>query len=430
MDDIGYERVRITNASPGDLTDDGRRARASGASRVELDARFWRPRMAGPFPAVVVLEGFGRTDSAHSERYGRLLARNGVAALAINSFAARRPATWMRYVPLGCVTEAMTVGDAFAALAWLAARPDVERGRIANIGIGHGGTAALLTAYEQLGRRFATGVERFAAHISICGPSVVRVTDYRTTGAPVTILRGRTDRDFDPDRLRLIVRDLEQGGSAVEDIPLAGGPGPENAPSLRRSRSPGIRKLALRIDPDGALVDERSGRMVTTPTTRLMAIARSLGLGAAAVGHDESFMRQSDDILLRALAFGTQASRRRMDCELAADVMTGSVRTAEVPTANAVRPGVAATQAAGPVLFPSRFSCLTSASLPSARLPAARLPSASLAVARLPSASLPVACLSSASVSSASPSPGMSSPSPSLPSKNLNVRSTSSWSIA
>jgi dienelactone hydrolase len=302
MEDVNHERVRITTASPFVLTD-----LAEKTTTAPLPADFYTPAATPPpWPAVVVNEGLGGVKNVRERRYGRFLASHGFAALVIDSFASRGFHTAAHPIRAINVTESMMVADAFASLAWLVERPDVDRHQIGNIGFSYGGMICILTAYEQLRRLFVRTDDRFAAHVSYYGPTVPRLEDYRTTGAPIVILNGELDMNFDPKRLHLIAGDLSNGGSAVENIVF-----PETYHQWdsddveRRFDQFNIRAMQTRITPDHGIIDERSGRRISDFRTRLFAIARSVSLKGFHLKRNEEVMSETDNILLRYLATRT-----------------------------------------------------------------------------------------------------------------------------
>ncbi|MBJ3778595.1 dienelactone hydrolase family protein [Acuticoccus mangrovi] len=303
MTDVQFEPVRLATQNPFVLSDFGNGNGESKASAV-LQAELYRPvGVAPPYPAVVVSEGLGGIKTARERRYGRFLAEHGYMALVIDSFATRGFANSAHPIRAINVTESMMLADAFAALGWLAARDDVDPRRICHIGFSYGGMISLLTAYEQIRRHFVPGDLAFAAHVSYYGPTVPRLEDYATTRAPIAILNGELDANFDPRRLDLIAGDLREGGSAVENVVFPDTYHQWDSDDLvRRFDRFNIRALGTRIDPLYAIIDERSGSVVRNFATRLLMIARSVSLKGFHLLRDPDVMRRSDEILLRHLA--------------------------------------------------------------------------------------------------------------------------------
>ncbi|WP_075222568.1 dienelactone hydrolase family protein [Acuticoccus yangtzensis] len=299
MDDVSYETVRIPTANPFVLADHD-----PSGKPVPMAAELYKPAtLPGPFPAVVVSEGLGGVKTVRERRYGRFLAQHGFVALVVDSFKTRGFHKAAHPIRAVNVTESMMLADAFAGLTWLADRPDVDPARIYNIGFSYGGMISILTAYEQIRRLFVASDEKFAAHVSYYGPTVPRLEDYRTTGAPVAILNGELDENFDPKRLELIAGDLKNGGSLVENVVFPDTYHQWDSDDLKRRFDPfNIKALGVWIDPDNKLFDERNGRQVKDFKSRLMMIAGSVSLKGFHLLRDPEIMQKSDRILLNYLS--------------------------------------------------------------------------------------------------------------------------------
>ena len=112
----------------------------------------------------------------------------------------------------------MFLADAYAALAFLAERPEIDPRRIALIGFSYGGMVTTYAAYAQVAERYAPGGPRFAAHVAFYAPCIAEFEDHRTTGAPLLMLYGARDAIIDPERCARVAAQLEEGGSEVEVI--------------------------------------------------------------------------------------------------------------------------------------------------------------------------------------------------------------------
>lgn len=299
MDDVNYTRVQIPACSPFVLTDYGVRE-----TPCTLPAELYTPAtLKPPYPAVVISEGLGGVKVARERRYGRFLAQNGFAALVIDSFSARGFGNSPHPIRAINVTETMMLADAFAALTWLAERPDVDRKRIYITGFSYGGMITILAAYEQLRKLFVQTDDKFAAHVSYYGPTVPRLEDYTTTGAPVVVLNGELDRNFSPERLELIAEDLKKGGSAVQNIVFADAYHQWDSNDIeKRFDRFNIRRLGTRITPEHRILEESSGTEIKGFTSRLAMIARKVSLQGFHLMRNPDVMRESDEILLRTFS--------------------------------------------------------------------------------------------------------------------------------
>lgn len=121
------------------------------ASGVTLTGVLSVPGGGGRKPAVVAMHGCGGfqangapmpRDADWAERWRQA----GYIVLQPDSFSARGYAGGVCRQPNSGATPAIRADDAVAAAAWLAARPDVDAGRMALVGWSHGGTTSLHVA--------------------------------------------------------------------------------------------------------------------------------------------------------------------------------------------------------------------------------------------------------------------------------------------
>ncbi len=101
-------------------------------------------------PAVVMMHGCGGPYARSGQlgavyrMWGRLLAEQGYLALVVDSFTSRDTKTLcVEKTADHKIKQSDRVSDAYAALAYLKTRPDVDPQRIALIGWSHGGTTTL-----------------------------------------------------------------------------------------------------------------------------------------------------------------------------------------------------------------------------------------------------------------------------------------------
>ena len=118
---------------------DERATFAAVGGTTALQGYFAKPKGPGPFPAVVLLHTCLGLPSNRTETE-RWLNAAGYAALSVDDFATRGlKETCSVDFPEG-------VADAYGALAWLAARPDIDPSRVAVFGASQGGDTALSIA--------------------------------------------------------------------------------------------------------------------------------------------------------------------------------------------------------------------------------------------------------------------------------------------
>jgi dienelactone hydrolase len=116
-----------------------------------VHAEYYRPKGAGPFPAVIVLDITGG-DQSLSRFIARYLAQNRIAGLFVQMayYGPRRPpGSRLRLlstnIPHTMEAVRQTVLDCRCAAAWLAARPEVDGKRLGILGTSLGSFVAALT---------------------------------------------------------------------------------------------------------------------------------------------------------------------------------------------------------------------------------------------------------------------------------------------
>jgi dienelactone hydrolase len=152
--------------------------------------------------AVVILHGSNGVDS-RGDFYEAALNAEGIATLQIDMWQARG-VTGIADRPAAPI---LTYPDAFNALAFLAARPDIDAERIGVLGFSWGGVVSLAAAEQLYSGEFGGG-RKFAAHVAnypVCwgandttipalDPPAQKGTQFlHLTGAPVLIQVGSKD---------------------------------------------------------------------------------------------------------------------------------------------------------------------------------------------------------------------------------------------
>lgn len=217
--EIRGEEVTFASHSPFSLVDVG--GGPADDPPTQAEATLFLPKAASaatPVPAVILLHGASGVQSARELTYGRQLAGMGIAALVVDAFAPRREFARGFVQRLLEITEVMVLADAYAALGYVATRPEIDERRVVLMGFSYGGMVATYAAYRQTATLFAPDGLRFAGHVAFYAPCVARFDDRRTTGAPVLMLMGAKDEIIDQARCAETARDLEDGGSEVRMI--------------------------------------------------------------------------------------------------------------------------------------------------------------------------------------------------------------------
>ena len=163
----------------------------SGDHAVRVAGQMRLPAVEGPGPAVLICHGSDGVDG-RGQFYAPHLNEAGIATLEIDMWSARGTARGAAARPR---SPLHTLPDAFAALAFLAAQPEIDPVRIGIMGFSWGGVVTLLSAVGEHAK--AGGDLRFAAHAAhypVCwaygrAPGL----DLKgLTGAPILLQVGET----------------------------------------------------------------------------------------------------------------------------------------------------------------------------------------------------------------------------------------------
>ena len=165
----------------------------NGMGEDRVTAVLYRPKTAGQLPAAVIINSSGGV-SGHTEHYyARVLAREGMAALVVDSFSPR--GVRRTGDDQNRVAQAKSNADAFAGHRFLSAQGFVDPKRIIVMGMSRGGEAAYSAALEVLRNRMRVGNAAFAAHIAIAmGSCNFPQRDARTTGGPIFFMLAELDQ--------------------------------------------------------------------------------------------------------------------------------------------------------------------------------------------------------------------------------------------
>ena len=166
-----------------------------------LVAHVFRPRGAGPHPAVVMLHGCGGAYGAggglnsRHRMWGEYLAQKGYVALMVDSFTSRGvKELCTQKMAERTLRPLHRSGDAFAALAYVRTMTDVDPERVSVLGWSHGGTTVL----EAVDRKppGGAGFSRAIAFYPGCTPKSRKAVEFRPH-APLLVLMGEAD-DWTP----------------------------------------------------------------------------------------------------------------------------------------------------------------------------------------------------------------------------------------
>ncbi|MFO1058573.1 MAG: dienelactone hydrolase family protein [Dongiaceae bacterium] len=291
--------VQFPSSSPFALTD------AAGAEPTTAIGRLFLPPGRHPqrsVPAVIMLHGSAGVLASRELTYGPQLAALGVAALAVDSFGARRDRGVAYIDRLINITETMLMADAYAALRFLAARPEIDPQRVVLVGFSYGAMATMYAMSADVARRLAPDGLRFAGHVAFYGPCIARFEDRRTTGAPLLMLYGARDELIDPRRCAEVAADLRAGGSTVEVHAYPGAVHQWDGGWARRLIGRNLSPCRLTVERDGTIRDDDTWLPMTGTLTRKIILGLCVESRPYPIGRDDNVRQMSNRDLGRFLA--------------------------------------------------------------------------------------------------------------------------------
>jgi dienelactone hydrolase len=306
---IHGQAVTIDSISPFDL----RRvaaARADPPTKVKATL-FLPPGAHAPrsVPAVVFLHGASGVLGTRELTYGPQLAAMGIAALAIDTYGSRRDmaATFLERVMH--ITETMFIADAYAGLAFLGRRPEIDPKRVVLTGFSYGAMATTYALYRQVADTIAPGGPRFAGHVAFYGPCIAHFDDNTTTGAPLLMLQGADDQLLDPKRCAAVADELRAGGSAVTIVRYPGAVHQWDGDFERRLIGRNLAPCRFDAERNGVIRDAHTGLPMSNPFFRMIILGLCVG-GPFPIGRDDEVRARADTDYGRFLAhvFGTEVA--------------------------------------------------------------------------------------------------------------------------
>ncbi len=192
------------------------------ATAIDIPAQLYLPlKPTLPIPAVVIVPSSGGVEQAREIYYATELVKAGMAALIVDSFAARNIENSI--YDQSRLESWDIENDAIAALRHLTSDTRIKPNRIAILGVSKGGTVAMDTSL--LVRRGWMNVKTltFAAHVAISPDCNWTTRSDATTGSPIFFLLAEHD-DQTPivPCLAKAARMKQQGNAAVKTKVLAG----------------------------------------------------------------------------------------------------------------------------------------------------------------------------------------------------------------
>jgi dienelactone hydrolase len=266
-----------TNVVPGTTNDE----------QVEIEATLYLPK-SGRFPisAVVIVPSSSGVEDEREIYYAKELAKEGIAALIVDSFASRDLTDSLYDQSVLDVWD--IENDAIAALQELAADKRFKADRIAIMGVSKGGTAAMNTALTI--RRKWMGVDdvAFAAHVAISPDCTWINRAASTTRAPILFMLAELDDQTPPKPCLAQAARMEKAGNPyVETKVYNGAHHAWEELGSRPGYNPKVENYSqcrVWIEDDGKMFSADTGELVPEKKWRAWARRNCMILGAKCCG--------------------------------------------------------------------------------------------------------------------------------------------------
>jgi dienelactone hydrolase len=244
-------------------------------------------------PAVVMLHGSAGMIYDRA-KYGPQLASMGVAVLLVETYDSRTDLGTSFIERVIHITETMFVADAYAALHYVAARPEIDPHRVVLTGFSYGGMATEYALYAQMANALAPHGLRFAGHVAYYAPCIARFADSRTTGAPLLMLYGAEDELIRPQRCAQVADDLRTGGSEVNIISYPHAVHQWDGGMQRRLIGRQLAGCRFRVERDGTVRDLNTMLPMSGPFLRKVILGLCTGSRPYPIGRDDTVRAQSN----------------------------------------------------------------------------------------------------------------------------------------
>jgi dienelactone hydrolase len=174
----------------------------------------FKPAGTGPFPAVVLMHSCGGVRNPHIKQHAQELLKAGYVVLVTDSFEPRG----VQNCATRIVSGSAGVADAYAALAYLAAKPFVDKSRIYQVGYSWGGIVSTMLASPQSAKIVGSSL-RFAATVSNysnCSYQDKFQLVLRDSDRPFLMLMGESDQELPSSNCFPLLAEMKAQGSAVD----------------------------------------------------------------------------------------------------------------------------------------------------------------------------------------------------------------------
>jgi dienelactone hydrolase len=256
-------------------------------------------------PAMIILHGSGGDWAGRSVNLALLLADNGIAGLAVDTFVARNLRATDNYLERLEKAPIFTqMADALSALQALQDHPYIDKSRIGITGFSLGAGSTLYMMFEPVIENvLGKDGPRFSAYAMFYGGCQVDFESFRVEGSPVLIMMGGNDESMSIPACEKFQDRLQSMGIDVtlKIYPGAGHGWDSPYPQHFVAGAVSTRDCLMKWTNSGAAIEMSSGYSMDTGLGAFMAMSKCSNSDGYTMGFNESAFRASMADLLAFL---------------------------------------------------------------------------------------------------------------------------------
>jgi dienelactone hydrolase len=298
---VGFDSFNAKSAR--DLMDGGANAaQQTGGGTLVL------PETASadnPVPAMIILHGSGGDWTGRSVNLAMLLARHGVAGLAVDTFTARNLRSTDDYRErLDKAPIYTQIADALSALQYLQGHPAIAHDKIGVTGFSLGAGATLYTMFEPVIENvLGKDGPRFSAYAMFYGGCMVDFDDYRVEGSPLLIMMGGADESMSIAGCEKFQQRLQKLGVDAELVVYETAAHGWDSPYPQEFQEGAwvTRDCVMKWTKKGRIREMTSGYSMDNGFSTFMALSQCAHNDGYTMGYNAEAMQRSGQDLLRFL---------------------------------------------------------------------------------------------------------------------------------
>lgn len=258
-----------------------------------------------PVPAVVILHGSGGPWGGRSTNLALLLAENGIAGFAVDTFTARELVKSDPYLErLKKAPIHTQMADALSALLALQDHPYIDKDRIGVTGFSLGAGSTLYMMFEPVIENvLGKDGPRFSAYAMFYGGCMVDFDDWRVEGSPLLIMMGGQDESMSIPACESFQEKLAGMGVEVDlKVYESAGHGWDNPEPQQFVEGAVVTKDCLmRWKSDGEIVEATTGHSMESTIGAIRAMSTCSHSDGYTMGFNADAFTQSRADLLEFL---------------------------------------------------------------------------------------------------------------------------------